>query len=100
MGPMAMVVGSIVEWGGSPSIAVDAILNKLETNLVGVVRVATALRKRRVFYEHPAEVNDDVLVALFESGEVSAKDLRSWKHICFLFLPAMAMLSLDLGLRY
>jgi hypothetical protein len=75
---VAMLCGILVEWGGSPVIARDAILERLPRHLTLASRVMSAASK--------------------DGAELFSREpeaYRAWKGLRFMLLPAMTMLSRD-----
>jgi hypothetical protein len=81
---LALLCGSLVEGGGDPTLAVDAVVDRLPLVLTGAALALDRL----------AEGNDPE--ALFAADPDAVK---SWKALRYLVLPAMAMLTRDVAAR-
>jgi hypothetical protein len=81
---LALLCGSLVEGGGDPTLAVDAIVDRLPSVLTGTTRTLDRL----------AEGDDPETLFTQDPDAV-----KSWKGLRYLVLPAMAMLTRDMAAR-
>jgi hypothetical protein len=79
---IAMTTGIIVEWGADPAIAAPAILDRL-----GQWQTASGIALR---------INPENEASLFAEAP---DEVKIWKALRYLIMPAMTMLCLDVKLR-
>ncbi|MBI4858865.1 MAG: hypothetical protein HY815_01120 [Candidatus Riflebacteria bacterium] len=79
---VAMLCGILVEWGADPTIAVQAILDRLPEQVVQASKVAPRIggNDQQLFEEAPEQ-------------------LKAWKGLPFMLRAAVTMLSRDRGSR-
>jgi hypothetical protein len=81
---LALLCGSLVEGGGDPTLAVDAVVDRLPLAITGTAATLDRL----------AEGDDPETLFAADPDAV-----KSWKGLRYLVLPAMAMLTRDMAAR-
>ena len=86
---LAQVVGVLVEWGGNPTLAVPAILDRLELQLPAALRFAERLEADHGV-ENPERAPEEVLAA---AAPHDFQGLKAWRGLRPILLAAMTMLA-------